>query len=86
MDWIIIAGFFAVILCFMWLVISLRKAYEDEMWEMRSGFNEERESWYKERKELLDRIQAPSFAEYKQAEVKVIKAQKEEPQERIELL
>lgn len=37
--------------------------------------NEEREAWGKERQQLLDRIQAPTFTEYKQAEVKVIRAQ-----------
>ncbi|AZJ21545.1 hypothetical protein CT694_18600 [Bacillus wiedmannii bv. thuringiensis] len=36
------------------------------------------ELWKQERKELYDRIQAPSFAEYKQGEVKMVKAQKEE--------
>ncbi|MCQ6331730.1 hypothetical protein, partial [Bacillus cereus] len=38
----------------------------------------ERDVWKQERKELYDRIQAPSFAEYKQGEVKMVKAQKEE--------
>lgn len=36
----------------------------------------ERESeWAAERQQLLDRIQAPSFAEYKQAEIKQTKLQ-----------
>ncbi|MEI4618324.1 hypothetical protein [Bacillus cereus] len=38
----------------------------------------ERDVWKQERKELYDRIQAPSFAEYKQGEVKMVKAQKED--------
>ncbi|HEQ3529265.1 TPA: hypothetical protein VGS93_005840 [Bacillus cereus] len=38
----------------------------------------ERDGWKQERKELYDRIQAPSFAEYKQGEVKMVKAQKED--------
>lgn len=37
--------------------------------------------WQKERSELLDRIQAPSFAEYKHAEVRTIKAQQEKKEE-----
>ncbi|MEI4618780.1 hypothetical protein, partial [Bacillus cereus] len=37
----------------------------------------ERDVWKQERKELYDRIQAPSFGEYKQGEVKMVKAQKE---------
>lgn len=36
-------------------------------------------AWKDERQQLLDRIQAPSFEHYKQAEVKVIKAQKDDP-------
>ena len=39
------------------------------------------EQWQTERQQLLDRIQAPSFAEYKQAEVKVIKAEKMKPED-----
>jgi hypothetical protein len=38
-------------------------------------FADERKLWHEERQQLLDRIQAGSFAEYKHAEVKVIKAQ-----------
>lgn len=48
------------------------------MYESERTHQEEREFWQKERKELLDRIQAPSFAEYKHQEVRVMKAQKEE--------
>lgn len=36
------------------------------------------EHWNVERSELLDRIQASSFAEYKQAEIKMVKAQKDD--------
>lgn len=43
------------------------------------------ESWQEERQKLLDRIQAPSFSHFKEAEVKVIKAQKEEPKDTIKL-
>ncbi|MDG0791925.1 hypothetical protein OMP38_14490 [Cohnella ginsengisoli] len=44
------------------------------------------ESLQEERQKLLDRIQAPSFDHYKQAEVKVIKAQKEEPKREGDLI
>jgi predicted Holliday junction resolvase-like endonuclease len=36
------------------------------------------EQWQQERAQLLDRIQAPTFGEYKQAEIKMVKAQKDE--------
>lgn len=39
---------------------------------------EREKEWSKERKELLDRIMSPTFAEYKHAEVKIIKAQNPE--------
>lgn len=42
--------------------------------------------WIEERQQLLDRIQAPSFDHLKQAEIRKIKAEKEEPAERVELL
>ncbi|MNV90721.1 hypothetical protein D3C71_1851310 [compost metagenome] len=43
------------------------------------------ESLQDERQKLLDRIQAPSFDHYKQAEVKLVKAQKEQPKDTLEL-
>lgn len=43
--------------------------------------DEREKQWQTERQQLLDRIQAPSFAEYKQAEVKVIKAEKMKPED-----
>lgn len=45
----------------------------------------EKDQWNAERQQLLDRIQAPSFDHLKQAEVRAIKAQKEEPKETIKL-
>lgn len=45
----------------------------------------EREQWHAERQQLLDRIQAPSFDHLKHHEVKIIKAQKEQPKETINL-
>lgn len=47
--------------------------------EWRSAWRKDREEWADERQRLLDRIQAPSFAEYKQAEVKTIRAKSGEP-------
>jgi hypothetical protein len=37
------------------------------------------EDWMHERKDLINRIQARDYGEYKQAEIRVIKAQKDEP-------
>lgn len=52
----------------------------------RKGHLRHVESLQEERQKLLDRIQAPSFDHYKHAEVKVIKAQKEEPKKESELI
>lgn len=61
-----------------------RRKYADELC---NRWIEEREVWSKERQRLLDRIQAPTFAEYKQAEVKVIRAQNgEKPPQPLEPL
>jgi penicillin-binding protein-related factor A (putative recombinase) len=46
-----------------------------------NNIEELNESWRIERKELLDRIQSPTFHEFKSAEIRTIKANKqEEPQ------
>jgi adenylate kinase len=47
---------------------------------------DERKQWQIERQQLLDRIQAPTFDHLKQAEVRIIKAQKEEPAVKYELV
>jgi hypothetical protein len=48
---------------------------------------EKEKQWTEERQQLLDRIQSPSFAEYKHQEVKVIKAKNNEKEpEKLEVL
>lgn len=55
-------------------IYTLRQR-DDDMKNQRELWEQERQNWAAERQQLLDRIQAPSFSEMKQAEVKVIKAQ-----------
>jgi hypothetical protein len=74
-----------MILAVAWIVTSFIMLYaihrmerniareRDKMWD-------ERVTWKDERSELYDRIQSPSFAEYKHQEVKVIKAQNNTPE------
>lgn len=50
--------------------------------KQQSAADHERELWLKERQQLLDRIQAPSFDHYKAAEVRVLKAQKPEEEKK----
>ena len=52
-----------------------RKRHDEQMIRVAGSHSKEKEEWNKERQQLLDRIQSPSFAEYKHAEVKTIKAQ-----------
>jgi len=67
-ETIALAAFGIVVLLWVGHVELIRREHSRELAEMR-------EAWACERQQLLDRIQAPSFAELKQAEVKIIKAQ-----------
>jgi predicted Holliday junction resolvase-like endonuclease len=51
---------------------QLQKSHQDERRRLT-------EQWTEERKDLINRIQARDYGEYKQAEIRVIKAQKDEP-------
>lgn len=44
------------------------------------SYEAEREQWQKERQQLLDRIQAPSFDHLKQAEIRMVKATNNTPE------
>ncbi|MFE1630380.1 hypothetical protein ACFLFF_26945 [Brevibacillus reuszeri] len=57
---------------------------QDRYWgnkvsELEENRRYERQEWYEERKQLLDRIQAPTFQDYKQAEIRMAKVEKGEP-------
>jgi hypothetical protein len=65
----------------LWYASFLEKSHVKRTNELYNVIHTKERQWKEERQQLLDRIQAPSFAEYKQAEVKVIKAQKEEKPE-----
>lgn len=63
-----------------WVVTGLFKLFalyklDRSISKEREQMMNERSLWMQERQHLLDRIQAPSFGEMKQAEVKIIKAQ-----------
>jgi hypothetical protein len=58
-----------------------RDRYSEQIGKLEFVQKEERQDWTKERQQLLDRIMAPSFDHLKQAEVRVIRAQKEEKQQ-----
>ena len=57
-----------------------RDKHNDKLNKIEEYHKEERQDWAIERQQLLDRIQSPSFAEYKHQEVKVIKAQNNVPE------
>jgi predicted Holliday junction resolvase-like endonuclease len=60
-----------VIFALLLIIAKVIEGYHNHMVELT-------EQWRVERSELLDRIQSPSFAEYKSAEVRMVKAQKDE--------
>jgi hypothetical protein len=61
----------AILGAWLYTMRGMRQDSED----VRRKHNAERDAWTLERQQLLDRIQAGSFAEYKTQEVRVIKAQ-----------
>lgn len=70
----------AWIIAIAWVVTGSIKLYAINRMEYnisreRQQMLDERATWMQERRELLDRIQAPSFGEMKQAEVKKIRAE-----------
>jgi hypothetical protein len=71
----------SIIFVMLWYVSFLEKSHVQRTNSLYDVLYTKEKQWKEERQQLLDRIQAPSFAEYKQAEVKVIKAQKEEKPE-----
>jgi len=72
---IVVVGVIALILLMLKHVERIGRAYERANADIMDRWLSEREAWTSERQQLLDRIQAPSFGELKQAEVKTIKAQ-----------
>jgi hypothetical protein len=54
-----------------------RRKYADSL---VTQWIQERKEWQVERQQLIDRIQAPTFHEYKVAEVKMEKAKRQEPE------
>ena len=70
-TWIVIAAW--AITSFIMLYAINRMEYNIS--RERQQMVDERALWMQERRELMDRIQAPSFGEMKQAEVKKIRAE-----------
>lgn len=55
-------------------------SFNEQRQKMFDYIDKKEAEWTKERQQLLDRIQSPSFAEYKHQEVKVIKANNNVPE------
>jgi predicted Holliday junction resolvase-like endonuclease len=67
-----------IVIVFAVIIIALAILLNFQQQNFQEHIENLTEQWHLERSELLDRIQAPSFAEYKQAEIKMVKAQKDE--------
>jgi hypothetical protein len=76
--WVLTVGWGLTLLG--WVIYSRASnaVYFRDTRELREQARAERADWAKERQQLLDRIQAPSFDHLKHHEVKVIKAQQGE--------
>jgi predicted Holliday junction resolvase-like endonuclease len=77
--------FLAVIIVILLCILAAQqKSFQDNIVELTKQHHRHvvnlSELWETERSELLDRIQAPTFGELKNAEIKMVKAQQpEEP-------
>lgn len=60
-----------VIFALLFIIAKLIEGYHNQILDLTK-------QWHNERSQLLDRIQSPTFGEYKQAEVRMVKAQKDE--------
>ena len=72
-----------VIVSLLGFVVVIHARHNQLIEQMGIRAFEKELAWKEERQQLLDRIQANSFAEYKTAEVRVIKAQKEDKPEQL---
>jgi predicted CopG family antitoxin len=78
-DGTMFTALFFIIMYLLYLNDRMRKEHEKHVDVIHEMVGEERQK-------LIDRIQAPSFDHLKHAEIRKIKAEKEEPVERVELL
>jgi predicted Holliday junction resolvase-like endonuclease len=80
---IVIVIMLAVIIVALLFILAVQqKSFQDHITDLTNQHHTHvvnlSELWSGERSELLDRIQAPTFGEYKNAEIKMVKAQKDE--------
>lgn len=64
-----------IILYLLWAMVLQNKDHRKHVERIIVEHHANYEQWSHERQQLLDRIQASSFAEYKTQEIRVIKAQ-----------
>lgn len=75
-----IGSLIGVIILLSGFIVVMQAKHNQMLSDMSVKEFEKYQAWNAERQQLLDRIQAPSFAEYKHQEVKVIKAQNNVPE------
>lgn len=63
-----------VILMWLYSMVVQARLYQSQLDRLMTEHRKDLEDWNRERQQLLDRIQAPSFDHLKHHEVKVIKA------------
>lgn len=75
-----IGALIGVIVLMLGFIVVMQAKHNQLLSDMSVQEFEKYQAWNIERQQLLDRIQSPSFAEYKHQEVKVIKAQNNVPE------
>lgn len=65
----------AFLLVIIVITVEMTRSHKTQIDRLMVENHAERIVWREERQQLLDRIQAGSFGEYKQAEIKLAKAQ-----------
>jgi hypothetical protein len=67
------------VICISAVCILILFMWQRNLYDSNKAFQLERDNWIKERKDLMDRLQAPTFADYTN---KVVREKKlEQPQE-----
>jgi hypothetical protein len=81
-----VGALFGAVVVLLGFILIMNARHEQLLMAMSIKAFEKEQAWAVERQQLLDRIQSPSFAEYKHQEVKVIKAKNEKEPEKLEVL
>lgn len=85
-EWLYLVLFVLSVGALTFVLWAQDRHWGNKVSELEENRRYERQEWYEERKQLLDRIQAQSFNEFKQAEIRLAKVEKgEQPKQTFQL-